>query len=284
MLDLQEKLENSFLTVYITKGIDGVMISVSRQSLLHAPQLAATIDMIGKPGFCPALTAWLQAAVPFSFTVIFGYSRERKPIDIFDTFPEHRRRIFVTDYQEGPYLLDPFCQSAVRPVPPGLYRLKTLAPDRFYQGEYFRTYYKRTEIAEEIGYFAEMPGECHVVLSLMREEKAFSRAEFQRLTTIAPVVTALMRRQWSELAKAFMAQTIGRPELTGEGLDRLTPREREIVAFILKGYSAEATGQVLEISTGTVRIHRRNIYAKLGISSQRELFSRFMPGVSRQTS
>ncbi|WP_254690874.1 helix-turn-helix domain-containing protein [Shinella daejeonensis] len=80
-----------------------------------------------------------------------------------------------------------------------------------------------------------------------------------------------------------MAQAIGRPELTGEGLDRLTPREREIVAFILKGYSAEATGQVLEISTGTVRIHRRNIYAKLGISSQRELFSRFMPGVSRQT-
>ena len=188
--------------------------------------------------------------------------------------------MFVTDYQEGPYLLDPFCQSAVRPVPPGLYRLKTLAPDRFYQGEYFRTYYKRTEIAEEIGYFAEMPGECHVVLSLMREKKAFSRAEFQRLESVAPIVTALMRRQWSELAQEFTARAISQPEMTGEGLERLTPREREIVGFILKGYSAEATGQVLNIATGTVRIHRRNIYAKLGISSQRELFSRFMAAVS----
>jgi DNA-binding CsgD family transcriptional regulator len=256
------------------------MTPVSRQSPLHAPQLGTVIDLIGQTGFCPALTVWLQAIVPFSFTVVFGYSGESKPIDIFDTFPEHRRRLFVTDYQEGPYLLDPFCQSAVRPVPPGLYRLKTLAPDRFYQGEYFRTYYQRTEIAEEIGYFAEMPGECHVVLSLMRQEKVFSRAEFKRLTAVAPVVTALMRRQWSELAKEFTAQTISRPELTGEGLDRLTPREREIVGFILKGYSAEATGQALKVSTGTVRIHRRNIYAKLGISSQRELFARFMAGVT----
>ena len=167
----------------------------------------------------------------------------------------------------------------MRPVPPGLYRLQTLAPDRFYQGEYFRTYYKRTKIAEEIGFFAEMPEECHVVLSLMREEKVFSRTEFRRLAAVAPIVTALMRRQWSGLAENFRAQKAARPEITGQGLDRLTRREREIVGFILKGYSAEATGQVLKISTGTVRIHRRNIYSKLGISSQRELFSRFLAGV-----
>ncbi len=255
------------------------MMAGSRQSPLFAPHLGTAIDLIGQTGFCPALTAWLQAIVPFSFTVIFGYSGDSKPIDIFDTFPEHRRRIFVTDYQEGPYLLDPFCQSAVRPVPPGLYRLQTLAPDRFYQGEYFRNYYKRTEIAEEIGFFAEMPEECHVVLSLMREEKVFSRTEFRRLAAVAPIVTALMRRQWSGLAENFRAQKAARPEITGQGLDRLTRREREIVGFILKGYSAEATGQVLKISTGTVRIHRRNIYSKLGISSQRELFSRFLAGV-----
>jgi DNA-binding CsgD family transcriptional regulator len=33
---------------------------------------------------------------------------------------------------------------------------------------------------------------------------------------------------------------------------------------------------VLGISSGTVRIHRRNIYAKLGISSQGELFALFI--------
>lgn len=72
----------------------------------------------------------------------------------------------------------------------------------------------------------------------------------------------------------------GFPGVAHDGLERLTPREREIVTFTLKGYSSEATGQILEISTGTVRIHRRNIYTKLGISSQRELFARFLAGMA----
>ena len=56
----------------------------------------------------------------------------------------------------------------------------------------------------------------------------------------------------------------------------LTPREREVVEFTLKGHSAEAVGRILGISPGTVRIHRRNIYSKLRIRSQGELFSRFV--------
>ena len=39
---------------------------------------------------------------------------------------------------------------------------------------------------------------------------------------------------------------------------------------------AAAVGRILEISAGTVRIHRRNIYSKLRIRSQGELFSRFI--------
>jgi len=60
----------------------------------------------------------------------------------------------------------------------------------------------------------------------------------------------------------------------GEGI--LTPRERQVVEFTLKGHSAEAAGKILEISPGTVRIHRRNVYSKLRIRSQGELFSKFI--------
>ena len=37
---------------------------------------------------------------------------------------------------------------------------------------------------------------------------------------------------------------------------------------------------ILAISPGTVRIHRKNIYAKLGINSQGELFSRFIESLT----
>lgn len=256
------------------------MIDTADAKDAQAERLGAAIAALGAPGFCPALTAWLQAVVPYTFTVIFGYQGDSRPIEIHDDFPQARRQVFVSDYVEGPYLLDPFYLGAIRPVPPGLFRLRDLAPDRFYQGEYFRTYYMRTEIAEEIGYFAQLPGDAHVVLSLMREEKVFTAPEFRRLSRIAPIVTALMAQHWAGLAEVFATRAAKKPELTGHGLDRLTGREREIVGYILKGHSAEATGQALNIAPGTVRIHRRNIYAKLGISSQRELFARFMAGIA----
>lgn len=256
------------------------MVDTADPNDTPAELLGTAIAALGTQDFCPALTAWLRAVVPYTFTVVFGYQGDNRPIEIHDDFPQGRRKVFVSDYVEGPYLLDPFFLSAVCPVPPGLYRLRDLAPDRFYQGEYFRNYYMRTEIAEEIGYFAHVPGDAHVVLSLMREDKIFSQPEFRRLSKVSPIVTALMAQHWSGLAEVFATHATQKPELTGHGLDRLTAREREIVGYVLKGHSAEATGQALGIASGTVRIHRRNIYAKLGISSQRELFARFMDSVA----
>ena len=64
----------------------------------------------------------------------------------------------------------------------------------------------------------------------------------------------------------------------------MTIREREVVEFVLKGYSSDAIGKILEISPGTVRIHRKNIYAKLGINSQGALFSQFIEALSGDAS
>jgi DNA-binding CsgD family transcriptional regulator len=64
----------------------------------------------------------------------------------------------------------------------------------------------------------------------------------------------------------------------GEGI--LTPREREVVELTLRGHSADAIGKLLGIAPGTVRIHRKNIYAKLRINSQGELFSEFISAIT----
>jgi len=47
------------------------------------------------------------------------------------------------------------------------------------------------------------------------------------------------------------------------------------VAQVLEGHSSDSIAKDLGIIVGTVRIHRSNIYAKLQISSQQELFSIF---------
>ncbi len=252
-------------------------------------QLAQTgnvISAIHQRGFPTALAALLRSVVPYSYTVIFGFRGAARPVDLFDDFPASKRKMFVTDYQEGPYLLDPFYKAATLPVPSGLYRMRDLAPDRFYQGEYFRSYYIQTGLAEEIGFFVTLPGAATVVLSLMRAEKPFSGRDLRKLGEIAPVVEACLGLHWADLAKRFAATNGGpRGKVAATEIERsfqvfgagvLTPREREIVEHTLKGHSAEAIGKILTISSGTVRIHRRNIYAKLRISSQGELFSRFI--------
>ncbi len=59
--------------------------------------------------------------------------------------------------------------------------------------------------------------------------------------------------------------------LIGEGI--LSERENEIAAMMLRGSTTEAIAEHIKISAATVKVHRRNIYSKLNISSQAELFA-----------
>ena len=246
----------------------------------------AVIAAIGTDGFAPRLSEALKAVAPFDYTVVFGYRAAGPPLDLYDDFPAAKRKLHVEDYQAGPYLLDPIFLASTGAVKPGLFRMRDLAPDRFYQGEYFLSYYKRTGLAEEIAYIIDLPQGDTVTVSLMRTAKPFSAREIRELELYRPVVSAAGRRHWQDglpqpdpnqpaSVEQKMHQSVA---LAFErfGKAALTPRERQVVEFTLKGHSAEAVGKILKISPGTVRIHRRNIYSKLRIRSQGELFSMFI--------
>jgi DNA-binding CsgD family transcriptional regulator len=120
----------------------------------------------------------------------------------------------------------------------------------------------------------------------MRAEKPFSQKEFLALEALFPFVAAAVQRHWAAFG-VDAGQGGARVGLRGErrsvahdfgsfGVGILTAREREVAEYTLKGHSAESAGQIMGISPGTVRIHRRNIYAKLRINSQGELFSLFL--------
>ncbi|QEX24576.1 hypothetical protein FRZ61_45170 [Hypericibacter adhaerens] len=56
----------------------------------------------------------------------------------------------------------------------------------------------------------------------------------------------------------------------------LTRRERDIVALILQGYPSSEIARKLKIGRGTVKNHRRRLYYKLDITSEREVFLLFL--------
>ena len=100
-----------------------------------------------------------------------------------------------------------------------------------------------------------------------------------------PLVDALVRRHWVGLATRFVEQARHGQRHPGSvptrvegvwGRLNLTAREAAIVDLVLQGHSSEAVGRRLGITTGTVKVHRRNVYRKLGISSQTQLLSLYL--------
>lgn len=249
--------------------------------------LSRCIDSIDGAKFPEDLVAALKSITDFDYSVSFAYHQNEQPVCLHHTFTHSERVIFVDDYLKGPYLLDPFSQACGHGVENGLYRLRDIAPDRFLQSEYYRSYYVRTGLAEEICYIFYLPNDLAVAISLMRsgESPRFSAREFRLLASVAPIVISLAQRHWQNVPEWVEARLSGanspdnrlivEDTVTAILGSRITPRETQVVAQVLKGHSSEAISKSLGISAGTVRIHRRNIYAKLGISSQQELFSIF---------
>jgi DNA-binding CsgD family transcriptional regulator len=229
------------------------------------------------------LSQWLKQSCPVDHFVLFVYEGNHRPLALFDTFTADKRKVYVDDYQVCPYLLDPFYLACTRNQPPGLWRLRQFAPDHFYLGEYWLNYYQLTGLAEEVAFFVDLADGAKAVFSLMRGTAgpAFSRDELQLLECAEAVVGEVVREAWREcrVQQPRPAQDLDhkiRAAFDQFGAHSLTAREQEIVQLLLRGHSSVSVAGHLEISPGTVKIHRKNIYAKLGIGSQAELLGLFI--------
>lgn len=267
----------------------GVEIGSSRHNLAASTALAEAIKVAGHAGpgeFERALLAWLGLHARFDHSVVFAYRGSARPPMLYETFSPAESHVFVALYQDGAYLLDPFHRAAIGGCE-GFRRMRELVPDRFYTSEYFRSYYSQTGLAEEVGFFVQLPEQTSVVWSLMRLAASgpFGTAEVRGLRDLAPIVLALCAQHWRDLPEFGEAGSrVTTLPLPGSDLDRarlwasqsLTAREGEIVNLVLQGHSSDSISRLLHISTGTVKVHRRNIRHKLGIHSQAGLFARFL--------
>ncbi len=246
------------------------------ESLWHQ-RLAVAIRLSGEPGFAPALEQALAALLPVQIFMGFAYLSGARPISLAHNMAPQIAQTVVSDYTAGPWLLDPFYAAIQAGPTSGILHLRSLAPDGFFRSEYYR-HYRRTGISDEIGFPAQLESGGAAILSIaVTEAPGFTRAQTRLAERIAPVVAALITGHWGKTpaTRAPEAPPLDRL-LTGIAGGVLTAREIEVIAHVLKGYSATAISARLVISEGTVKVHRKNAYRKLGISSQAELFSRFL--------
>ena len=248
-------------------------------------QLAGAIRGLGQSGFERALWGLFRAAVAPDNLLILAYGTADTP-QVFYLCSDHPQ-VFAElgrTYLAGAYRLDPFYDLHLRRVPAGVYRLRDIAPDAFQRSRYFIEYYEQTTLIDEVTFVISPVAGVTINLCIGRDAssgRGFSLAEIAICQRLAPMVAALAERHWADLARATgpaedTSALLASAARRGLGI-HLSPRQSEVALLILRGHSTVSIGLRLGLSAQTVKVFRKQLYARCHISSQAELFALMLP-------
>ncbi|MEO1246337.1 MAG: helix-turn-helix transcriptional regulator [Pseudomonadota bacterium] len=245
------------------------------------PPLAELISDQPAADTANALADLIALAVSHEGTCLIAFHAQRTPDVLHHTLEPAGVSHYLDRYLAGPYLLDPLFRLSQQTLKPGVCRYRDATPDRFRASEYYRQYCEQTHLTDEIDYLVDVAGGTTLALVVGRRKRRFSQVEVARLHDMADLVHAAMRKVWDRRENGSAA----RPDAEAVQLTRcfdnfgaglLTDRERQITQLLLQGHSTKSVARELGIAPGTVMVHKRNLFSKLAITSQYELFSRFI--------
>ena len=264
-----------------------------------AAKLGSAIDNSADPGCLVLMLDAIACLLPYDKAMMFVYSQSARPVLIHNTVCDPEAKRGLINYVNYTYVLNPAYNAYRRGLEPGVYRITDVAPDDYFVSEHFKNFRIKHSNQEEIGYITDgwprgmeeiflavaLPDNKLGEICLLRTTASggFSEDDIDALRLVEPVVGATFRRYWLD-----RRENAGREEtplsieamFESFGGDHLSPREREVAELILKGHSGHSIGDQLGISITTVKTHRQNLYGKLGIATQFELFSLFLKSIS----
>ena len=248
--------------------------------------LSRTIAALGSEDFSACLLAFLHSKLQFDSAVMLAYPDDSTLLVLHDELDAGDRAGFDGPYRNGLYMLSPlYAQS--RSGKRGCFHISEIAPQGFSESEFYQIYYSANDSIDQVAYLLESAAGTPIALSLERTSAwaPFSSEERSVLFGLSDLLVALVGQQrWPGMELHPPAH----PDLHSHvqkvlslfGSSVLTPREREVVRLILRGYPSKSVARELDISTQTEQVHRKNIYQKLAISSHSELFTLFFDAIT----
>jgi len=247
-------------------------------------QMARVTENIGQAGFTATLFQALECIRPIQATTLYLYPHGGKPSALFALEGPWLPQGNVRQYLSGFYLLDPFYGACIEGVSSGCYNLDDVAPDHFELGEYFQAFYRHSHLEDELNYILQSSAGLSLSVSLAFTQK-LDAATTQQFKRIAPWVLAVLGKHFVGLDargarfENLLEQRI-HSALNNFGSSLLTERECRIAQLILRGHSTRSLAERLGVTEDTIKSHRKNIYSKLDIGTQSELFSLFIDSLA----
>ncbi len=249
-----------------------------------AQALARVTSAIGRGDFHGKMLDLLGSVCVVDFCGAMVFHRERQVERLVHRTNSQERKVPDESYLNGPYALDPHYQLFLRGAGSGVYWLRDVAPDDFFQSEYYRLFYSQLGLSDSIDVMWRIDDDTALLYFVERSIRnpSFQHADISALKLLLPYVVAAVQRHHELTAAATpdkadsLVHRKVRNTMENFASSLLTQRERQVLVYMLSGYSAVLTAEKLETTEGTIKVHRKNIHRKLDIGSQAELFSLFI--------
>lgn len=255
-------------------------------------QVAHVVDLIGEASFFDGVAQYLGNAITHEYCLALLHRPNSAPTVLYDGLSPLGYELGLKNFLRQTYRINPFISACNTGVQAGFHRMAEFSQGKNSQdGDIAKISEVHYDTNEELGFVTEgwprgmqelllaIPldtGEV-VEFSLSQKEQA-SNAETQVegwLQQTVPIVISAVRKH-CQIALGVPSQSQANFRTwhnKTRRFDNLSEREMDVVNLVLAGYSSEAIRMKLHIALPTVKSHRRNIYHKLGVSSQAELFA-----------
>lgn len=244
---------------------------------------------VDEPDALQYLVAALGQLVSIESVMISLERKDRAPQLLHQRGIAQEYQVSILErYFSGGYLLDPFCLAVEQGLAQGFYHLEEIAPDNFFDSDYYKTYYLNVGCSEDSYYIVDTGNDTKISVSLFQGYggECLGVEQLNLLRAVEPLVREFISefsqrgllRNGENNEQSLRDDLKHRVQSAFEqfGCDLLTEREREVAHMVLRGHSVKSTASQMNISPETVRMHRKNLYVKLEVSSQSELFALFI--------
>ena len=267
---------------------DNVMhrnVAASSSELSKA--LANAISALRTTQFTSAFIKLLNRLVAFDCAVIIGYRPGKHPIYLFDSLHQQRELLFQR-YLMDAYQDDPFLLLLAQHQQEGVFTPKDTRSCSDKNAYYQQDFYQQTGWRDELCITLRLSEARWIVVYLGKleghavQQARFADVELNQIAGYLSVLSALCQQHWNtpfHLASATVNCDIAamlRQSVGSFGKTLLTVREQQVAALLVQGMDSQEIAEYLAIGHGTVKNHRKRIYAQLGVVSLSELFSLFL--------
>jgi DNA-binding CsgD family transcriptional regulator len=260
--------------------------------------LSSLIDSLGLDSFGENLNQLMQSVISYEMSCMFFFKYNAPPVMLFDGYSESISRKTLSSYLKGGYLLDPFYVACSSNHPQGVWRMEDLAPDSFFSSEFVVSKdihpcvsCENNVLVEEIGLISPITTESSIVFSMMRTQgsDAFHSSEIGRINEIFSIINSLIKRHVDLILSSKKSLSLKiEDDIEDQFIDffnkKITPTQSQIAKLILRGHSVKSIAYLLKIKESTVKLHKSNIYNRLDILNQADLFRMLIDFLSQKIS